>query len=133
MPREYIWQPLAGFLTSLIQYTYIDLGTVHAARCRTHFRSRIVCCSNTSGHIICLKAIRRNLVNRELPTCCQSKVSNFYVVDAIRPIADEDVFWFQVTVYNAETVNMSQPLQYLTEQPPDFGRILIQVARYQIS
>lgn len=133
MPREYIWRLLVKFLSSLIRCTYIHFGAVHTTSCRAHFWSRVVCRSNTSGHIVRLKAIRCNLVNRKLPTRGQTKISDFYVIDAIRPIADEDVFWFQVTVYNTETVNMGQTLKYLAEQPPNFGRILVQVARYQIS
>ena len=63
----------------------------------------------------------------------KSKVANLDIVDAVRATADEDVLWLQVTVDDAESVNMSQTFQNLAEEAPDFGCVLIQVSRNEIS
>lgn len=90
MPNEYIYGRLAEPFWGPGE-THIDFGTVHAVCGRSNSRRRVVRSTYASCHVVRLKAVSSSLIHGELPTSCKTKVANFYVVDAVRAAADEDI------------------------------------------
>lgn len=125
IPREYICQEVSVLVVSASDLDpYIDLCAVHAVCRRPHFRGRIIRRPDASGHVICLDGTGGDPIDRKLSTCRQAKVSYLYVVYAISAAADEDVFWFQVTVNDVKPVNVGQAFQNLPKEAPYLGRVL---------
>ena len=69
--------------------------------------------------------IRCRFINRKLATCCKTKVSNLDIIESIGTAADENILWFQVSMDDAEAVDVSKPFEDLPEKPPDFRGVLV--------
>lgn len=87
--------------------TYINLRAVHPIHRRPHLGSSIGSSANTLGEIVSVDSMRYSLVESELPTGCQPKVADFDVVCPISAAADEDILWLQISMDDAQAMDMS--------------------------
>ena len=105
--------------------THIDFGAVYPIRGWLDLRGRVVNSANTSRHIVGLGGVRHGLVHRELAACSETKVTNLDVVDSISADANEHIFWFEITMYDAQTVYVSKTFKDLSEKSPDLSGVLV--------
>jgi len=64
---------------------------------------------------------RGRTIGCELTTCRKSEVANLDVVEFARARRNEDVFWFQIPMHDAQTMDMSKTFKDLAEQSPNLG------------
>lgn len=96
------------------QDTYIYFGRVRTAASSPHFRGDIDGRANTTGHVARIH-VGHGLVDGQLSARCQTEISDFHILNAIRTSADEYVLGFEVAVDNVEAVDMGKPLENLPE------------------
>jgi hypothetical protein len=77
------------------------------------FWSRVIGCAYTPSHIVRLIAVNRSSIHRKLATCCQAKITNLDIVNAIRTARNKDVLRLEVTMNNAQRMNVRHPFENL--------------------
>jgi hypothetical protein len=93
-----------------------------ARKSRFHLRRNIVRCPETASEVsFKVRRRRRAYTCGKLPTGGKTEITDARVVRNI----NENVIWFQVSVYNAMAVNVAQAIEDLAEQTPGSINIII--------
>lgn len=64
---------------------------------------------------------------------CETEIANLDVVYPIGADADKYVLGFEVTMNDAQAVDVSKTFEDLTEKSPDLGRVLVETSCDQIT
>lgn len=116
-----------------VDSTYINFRTIRPAGSRAYLRCRIRGRTDASGNVVRFHDVWESLVDGKLTAGGQAKISNLDVVRSIAAVSNEYVFRLQVSMNDAQTVNMGKTLECLPEKAPYFRGVLIEFSGDQVT